>query len=60
MEGITRPASTRLAAIMRDRPETVICRVEGVLRAERFAPDGRFVGLEYAYTEDELADKLAG
>ena len=33
--------------------------VEGVLRAEKFTPDGEFIGMVYGYTEDELARKLS-
>lgn len=61
MEGIIHPASARLAAIMRDRPEAVICRVEGILRAWiPDEPDSLTGYLKCAYTEDELAAKLDG
>ena len=60
MEGIARLPGSRLAEIAREYPEAAICRVDRILRAEKFTPDGEFIGLVYGYTEEELAAKLRG
>jgi hypothetical protein len=59
MEGITRPPGSRAAEYQRDHPGTVICQVEGVVRAWKPEPGDPLSGeLTWGRTEDELLAKL--